>query len=287
MNYKQMTSKDIWNLFNSGKLDLDKIEKEDLDTIFDIEMEELERNSAHDMSLMERCADILMHKYSDNVIAREFTIDDIAEIEREVLSREQKIIVNKKGSIPKRRLIALIAAVALLVAAFSIVVAAEFDLLGEFGVKIRDLLHKGGALVSNGDKDLGVFDDEHKYTTFDELSRDVGFEILQPSTDANYDIVEMSVSRLAGYNMIYIEMAADNDAHITCIVYYGEEAQKQFGEEQLKNEPSVQIVEWKGHNIYYITDNEQSQANLYDGDVIYIFTAIKREDIENYINSLR
>lgn len=287
MNYKQMTSKDIWDLYNVGKLDLDKLGKEDLDTVFDIEMEELERSSAHDMSLMERCADILMHKYSDNIAVREFTIDDIAAIENDALSREQKIIVNKRGSFPKRRLIALIAAAALLIAALSIVAAAEFDLFGEFGVKIRDLFHKGGTIVSNGDKDLGVFDNERKYASFDELSKDIGFEILQPASDADYDIVEISVSQLDGYNMIYIEMSADNDARITCIVYYGEEAQKQFGEEQLKNEPSVQSAEWNGRNVYYITDDVQSQANLYDGDFVYIFTSAKKENIENYINSLR
>ena len=284
MYYKQMTSKDIWNLFNSGKLDLNGLGKGDLDAIYEVEMEELERNSAHDMSLMEKCADILMHKYSDNVTAREFTIDDIAAIEKEVLSREHNNKKKYKRSIPKRRLIAYVAAAALIIAALGVVVAARFDLFGEFGVTIRDLFHMGGDKVANGDKDLSVDDNIVYYKTYEELSGALGINILQPNADVDYDIVRIYSSQIANdYKTVFFEIIIDGNTHITYEVFYGEGAQKEYGENLLTIKPSD---EWNGYNIYYFSLDGQYQANLYHGDMIYIFTAEKKESIEGFLNTL-
>lgn len=284
MNYKQMTSKDIWNLFNSGKLDLDKLEKEDLDTIFDIEMEELERNSTHDMSLMEKCADILMHKYSDNVTAREFTIDDIAAIEKEVLSREQNIELNRRKSIPKRKMIVLIAAV-LLVAAFSIVVAANYDLLGEFGITIKDFFNMGGSVVTNDNSDLYIGDNMKYYNSYSELSHEIGFDILQPSHDFEYEIVKMYTAEMAGYNKIYIDVKV-NDIIISYNVYYGEQAHVIYGSESTLAEHSVPSFECNGHKLYYVVTEDQYTASLFDGELIYIFVSDTKEDIMEGVSML-
>ena len=286
MYYKQMTSKDIWNLFNSGKLDLDKLEKEDLDTIFDIEMEELERNSAHDMSLMEKCADILMHKYSDNVTAREFTIDDIAAIEKEVLSRDQNSAFNKRRSFPRRRFIPLVAAIAIIVVVLTVVVAAYYDVFEKYGITIRDIFHMDGDVVTEGNHELDIGGKYRAYNSFEELSAAFEFKILCPSDKSGYDIVEISSAEMYDYESILVEVVSDNDVHIVYSIYYGEGAEKLFGKEQLLGNSSVQVYEQSGYKVYYISIDGLYQANMYDGDVIYVFDANSKEELEQYVNSL-
>lgn len=286
MNYKQMTSKEIWDLFNSGKLDPDKLGKEDLDDIFNIELEELEHDEAHDISLMEKCAEILMLKYEDGFVTKKFSIEDIAAIEKDAASGEQKNIVNKKRAIPKRRLAVLVAAAIISVVTLSVVAAASFDFLGEFGITIKDLFNMHGGVISNDNKELHVGKNTKSYKSFDELINAIGFDIFKPSKDSDYNILKMYTTEMPGYNDIYCEISL-NDHIVIYSIYYGESAENYYGSESTLIEQSVPSFEWNGYNVYHSIVDGAYQASIYKDSLIYVINSDTEDTVKTFINMLQ
>ena len=299
MNYRSMTSSDIWNLFNSGKLDLNGLGKEDLDAIYEVEMEELERDSDHDMSLMEECTRLLLRSNDDDVKIREFTIDDIEKIENDVLSREKSTGAVTKRHIPKRRLIPLVAAIVVIMAVFTVVVAAKFDWLGDFGLTIRDLLNMGGSIVTNEKgEELYISKNTTHYESFDELTQALGFKVLQPSADSGYNIARifmdtdfevssLKIAEFADFKTVDCRLELDGTV-ITYCVYYDDENADHALERQNIPENLETSYEWNGYTVYYFyyTENSTYIAHIYDAELAYTFTSDTLEHMQEFIASL-
>lgn len=271
MDIKNMSSEEISLLVNSGKIDLNSLNEEELNYIWDKETEAIHKDTNHDMTLLTACSEALS-QYEDSGFSefanKKYSIDDL---EAKLLSEERNKSKEVTTHIPSRKkLISLIAVAAIMISILSVSINSEWSPFKLFVDNIWDIFDmKPGNVISNENQDF-IKLESATYDSIEKLVSDTGYNILCLK-DTEPETIKFINATYQGICICY-----HDDQTIS--VYL---TNAPYNRDSISTSEDIEHIEVNGRILHQsrIFDN-LIQAVLFDGDYVYVLTA-KNEELLN------
>ncbi len=277
MDIKNMAGEEISLHVNSGKIDLNSLNEEELIYIWDKETEAIHKDKSHDITLLTACSEALS-QYEDSgffeFASKKYSIDDL---EAKLLSEERNKGKKVTTHIPSRRkLIALIAAVAIMISILSVSINSEWSPFKPFVDDIWDIFDMTpGTVISNENQDF-IKLESVTYDSIEKLVSDTGYNILCLK-DTEPKKIEFINAAYQGICICY------NDDRIVSVYL----TNAPYNRDNISTSEDIEHIEVNGRILHqsWIFEN-LIQAVLFDGDYVYVLTAENEEILHKMAEDL-
>ncbi len=278
MNLQNSYGSENRTLSKAEELKLTELSKDELIAIFDSESDAIARDPEHDPTLLISCADALSLSIGDEIshYFEKRTCDDIIDrvIEKASCADDKKEGRKKHHThyVPRRRMLALLAAV-LILSALAICGVAHYNPFSEFGLTPEDVAKlPPGTVLDFGYATVEVPISTEKFASVDELSVE-GYDILWPTDCSDKSKSSIYFVEYSMYHTISACFTENGIRTVFSAIFEKEEYSYLYNEDALKSNKEASVFVIDGRTLYIIPVANSYCGYIFADDVVYTISA--------------